>query len=287
MLGFGPIASMPIASSAVVYWAAPRVPLPTYDVHIRRSAMDYAQAFSDLLPTGTAWPRDPKTVLQTTLAGLSGIWGDPSTLPVPQHGVSVDGRAADLLEAESDPRATVELLPEWERAWGLPDPCIAEPISAIDRRNALVAKMTLLGGQSRAFFIGAAAAIGYAITIREFSPFMCGISRCGDTSDLNAAVSGGDLAHYRWEIGPPEIRFYWVVKPIATRLTYFHVSISQCGIDPLLRIALGTDLECLIRRWAPAHTQVIFDYSGIVGNVLYSETGQALGPEGGGILTAG
>ena len=35
------------------------------------------------------------------------------------------------------------------------------------------------------------------------------------------------------------------------------------GHDPHLRIGLADDLECLLNRWKPAHTQIIFDYSGM------------------------
>jgi uncharacterized protein YmfQ (DUF2313 family) len=47
-------------------------------------------------------------------------------------------------------------------------------------------------------------------------------------------------------------------------LTWFRVGGSggQTGVDPHLRIALATDLECLLRRWKPAHSDVVFDYSG-------------------------
>jgi uncharacterized protein YmfQ (DUF2313 family) len=30
-----------------------------------------------------------------------------------------------------------------------------------------------------------------------------------------------------------------------------------------LRIGVFDDLECLLNRWKPAHTQIIFDYSGL------------------------
>jgi hypothetical protein len=79
------------------------------DRHIRRGGDDYAQMLLSLLPQGVAWSRDVGTVMVRGLWGLAQYWG------------FVDGRAADLLERESDPRQTVELLPDWERAWGLPD----------------------------------------------------------------------------------------------------------------------------------------------------------------------
>ncbi len=57
------------------------------------------------------------------------------------------------------------------------------------------------------------------------------------------------------------MRFYWTIRVAGRRLSWFRCGTGQCGVDPMLRIALATDLECVIRRWAPAHTQVIFDYS--------------------------
>lgn len=213
---------------------------------IQLTGDDYAQALSDQLPTGPVWSRDPSSALQLTVSGLAQVWGDP-----------VESLAALLLTRESDPRSTINLLPEWERAWGLPDEClIGIPTTIPDRQNALVNKMTLLGAQSRAFFIAQAATIGFTINaIREWSPFMCGVSRCGDTTNLDP------LGYYRWEVGPPEMRFYWSVKVTALRFTWFRVSSGQCGVDPLLRIYGPDDLECLLRRWKPAHTEVLFDYT--------------------------
>ena len=63
-------------------------------------------------------------------------------------------------------------------------------------------KMTMMGGQSRSFFIWVAQQLGYTITIREYSPFMVGISRVGLTLD--------DQGYPKWQIGPPEMRFLLV-----------------------------------------------------------------------------
>jgi len=108
------------------------------DRHVRRTGEDYARQSLTLLPHGQAWPRYQNSTLDLTVEGLALEWG------------FVDGRAADLLEIESDPRATVELLPDWERNWGLPDPCITNPPSSMEeRRLRLLVKMTLFGGQRR------------------------------------------------------------------------------------------------------------------------------------------
>lgn len=224
----------------------PVAPSPLASGFVRRSGADYADGFAALLPTGPAWPRDAASVLMRAVAGLAGVWG------------RVDARAADIVEIETDPRATLELLPDWERAWGLPDPCVSEPQGVDERRLILVHRITLLGGQSREFFVGVAAELGYAIEIREYSPFMAGVSRCGDTRDLD---EGG---RYRWEIAAPESRFYWTVRIAGVRLIWFRASVGESGIDPHLRFSRATDLECVLERWKPAHTEIIFDYSGLL-----------------------
>jgi uncharacterized protein YmfQ (DUF2313 family) len=203
----------------------------------RRTAEDYQEGFAALLPTGPAWPRDPESVLMQVLLGQAAIWE------------RVDGRAADMIEIESDPRFTTEMLDSWEAAYGLPDPCTPEPGTVAARRRALLDRMTTMGGQSRAFFIALAALLGFTITITERAPFMCGVSRCGDP----------DRA-----LGPPEIRFLWTVHVGPTALKWFRVGAGggQVGVDPHLRIALAYGLECVLRRWRPAHTNLIFDYSG-------------------------
>jgi uncharacterized protein YmfQ (DUF2313 family) len=224
---------------------------PPADTWVQRTAAEYAQALAALLPTGPAWPREPDRVLMRFVSGLAGVWGDP-----------VESLAALLLTQESDPRSTVVLLPDWEKAFGLPDACAPTPNSIGERQQALVARMTLLGAQSREFFVGAAAAIGYEIAIREYSPFMCGVSSVGDTRAADAAV-GGDGLHFRWEIGSPDMRFYWTALINAVRVAEFHVGTGggECGVTPLLGFSVPLDLECLIQRWKPAHTEVIFDYS--------------------------
>jgi uncharacterized protein YmfQ (DUF2313 family) len=220
------------------------------DKHLRRSGDDYAQQYLELLPTGQAWPREPGSVLVNACFGLNEYWG------------FVDGRAGDLLEIESDPRTTTELLPDWERAWGLPDPCYPGASTLDERRKMLVLQMTLLGEQSRDFFIRTAAWVGHDIKITEHAPFMVGVSSVGDTRQQNL-LHGEDNVHFRWEIGPPEIRYYWTAHAGQARLIWFRCSVSQCGVDPHLRIGVESDLECLLNRWRPAHTVLVYDYSSL------------------------
>lgn len=241
------------------------------DRHVRRTGDDYKQAFLALLPQGQAWPRHPESLLYKVVAGLCEYWG------------YVDSRAADLLEIESDPRKTIELLPDWERNWGLPDPCYEAPQTIGQRQLALVMRMTMLGAQSREFFIAIAAQIGYTITITEYRVFVVGIDRCGDNrvygdgsnpmynewgqpikNPLGENVASGELSEWPcYGLGPPENRFYWTVHVGEASLTWFRVTKGQAGVDPHLRIGLADDLECLLNRWKPAHTIILFDYSSL------------------------
>ena len=245
------------------------------DRHVRRSGSDYGTSLLSLLPQGQAWPKHPGTTLDLACRGLAEYWG------------FVDSRAADLLERESDPRYTIEMLPDWERNWGLPDPCYEAPLTIAERQLALLMRMTMIGSQSRQFFIDIAAMIGYTITITEYRTFVCGIDRVGDARVYGAAgapdpimynewgnpimdangdepVKEGELSEWPYYgLGPETNRFYWTVHVHEAKLIWFRVTSGQTGVDPHLRIGLADDLECLLNRWKPAHTQIIFDYSNL------------------------
>jgi len=240
------------------------------DRHVRRDGDSYAQGLANLLPKGLAWPRHADAVQTKVIKGLTKVWG------------FVDSRAADLLERESDPRLTIELLPDWERNWGLPDPCYSAPLSIAERQNALVTRMTIEGSASRQFFIDQAANIGYNITITEYRPFRCGMDRCGDdrtignglpqynaygqlilTTNGTSPIPVGQLSEWpNYGLGGDCI-WCWTVHVGTSKLIWFRVSSGQTGIDPHLRIGIADDLECLLNKWKPAHTRIIFDYSGL------------------------
>ena len=146
--------------------------------------------------------------------------------------------AAALLR-ESDPRSAASMSSDWERVAGLPDTCIAigEQTTA-QRRAALVARLTQLGGQTPAYFVGLAAALGYTITITEFEPHTV-------KSTVNAPMRG------------PQWRYAWRVNAPAQTVTVFRVNGRVS--DPLASWG-NTVLECVITRRKPAHTHVIFTY---------------------------
>jgi uncharacterized protein YmfQ (DUF2313 family) len=192
----------------------------------------YRRQLQALLPSGLAWPQDPDSTLAKVLAAMA------------EELARVDSRTLQLIE-EADPRTAYELLPDWERVCGLPDTCTGTGAQTIaERRAAVAAKLTARGGASIAYFQALAEHLGYTVRIDVFRPFMCGRSRCGDA--LN---------------GPATVRHYWRVTVTGPRFTPFRCGASQCG-DSLGKISRAADLECLLNRLKPAHTQVIVAYQG-------------------------
>lgn len=191
---------------------------------------DYLRQMQALLPPGPAWPKDDDALLTRMLGALAAELA------------RVDGRVRQLVD-EDDPRMAAELLLDWERVAGLPDTCVAlsgQTQSIAQRRAALVARLTMLGGQSKAYFIALAASLGYTVTITEFRPFHAGQSRSGDPVATN------------WQ-------FSWQVNAPLNTVTPFRAGNAVAG-DPIN--SWGNKLlECVLSRFKPAHTTVVFAYT--------------------------
>ena len=196
-----------------------------------RAAAEYRDQLLALLPPGAAWPRDPESIMARVLAAAA-------------DGLArIDGRGDDLL-AEADPRATLEMLGDWERVAGLPDDCAVGISTTLqERRAALTERLTSVGGQSRAYMLSIAAALGYDdVTLTEYRPFVAGLDRCGDR------LNGGH-----------EVRHVWRINVLRGRVTYFRAGVAQAG-DRLGDIDIAEDLECRLRQVAPVHTTLVVSY---------------------------
>lgn len=147
--------------------------------------------------------------------------------------------AATVLEAISPAGANGLWLADWERVLGLPDTCAGGyGQTQAERLAAAMAKIQARGGQSRAFFIGLAAALGYVITIEEHDAYTCE-SGCDEP-----------IQDELW-------RFAWTVRAPETTIREFTCD-SGCA-DPLASWGNAL-LECVINRFKPAHTHVIYAY---------------------------
>lgn len=186
----------------------------------------YAREFQQLLPRGAAWNLEPGSTLTRLLLGLADEYA------------RVDDRAKVLVD-EWDPRTTLELLADWERVYGLPDPCVGSDPSVVQRRNSLVAQIINLGGQTPAYFIAVAAALGFTVTITEFDEYSV-------EDDVDAFINGPAWA-YAWQVNAP-------------LNTVFEMTVDDLVSDPIA--SWGNEvLECVLERIKPAHTDVLFSYS--------------------------
>lgn len=197
-------------------------------------ALAYRDQFAALLPRGLAWLRAPGSNMIAALYGMS------------EEFARIDGRVDRLVE-ESHPGSALELLADWERVAGLPDNCLPVTGSVNERQRRVLAKITSIGGQSRSYFIELAATLGVSIDIDEFRP-------------MRAGFRTGDRCY------GAEWQFVWRVVVLAfsqdsgllVRSERFRAGMGRAG--DRLRDFSVQELECTIRRAAPAHTKVLFAY---------------------------
>lgn len=195
-----------------------------------RSATDYRRQLQALLPPGPAW--------------------DPDIYPLPDMAVEavaaelarVDSRAADLL-SEMFPGTIRELLADWERVMGLPDECLGAASSAGERVAEVVRRFAEVGRQDPEYFEELAHRLGYpSAWVEEMRAPRFGRSRFG-------AARFGD-----WDA-----QFLWILHlgerlPGGARFGMARFG-SRFGANP------ADIVECIVRRYAPAHTIVFFDYT--------------------------
>lgn len=197
------------------------MPAPNY------TFMDYARQMRAMLPRGRLFQRDDDTVQFSLMLALSHTW-DRFT-----------ARSNNLL-VDAFPATTLELLPEWEATLGLPDPCAGPSPTVEARRAQVVARFAAEGGQSRAYYVSFAAALGYTIDIQNFAPFRAGQSRAGDP-----------CYDQQW------CYVFAVLAPLNT-VQWFRAGIGAAG-EPLAYWS-NTVLECEINAVKPAHMLALFEY---------------------------
>jgi uncharacterized protein YmfQ (DUF2313 family) len=190
------------------------------------TAEQYLAQLQALLPQGAAWPREPGVVLTDVLRAPA------------EELARADARAEQLVD-EADPRTTLELLVDWERVAGLPDPCFGESLTISGRRASLFQKLTELGGASRAYFISVAEAIGFTVTITEFTKHTVQHS-------VDHPIYG-EQWNFVWQVNAP--------------LHTVRAHTVQSGVDEPLATSGNQPLECVITALKPAHTFVQFKYN--------------------------
>jgi uncharacterized protein YmfQ (DUF2313 family) len=114
----------------------------------------YARQMKQLLPWGSIWPFSPSSWLSTLLVGF----GDELA--------RIDARAEDVVN-EWDPSTAVQMLEDWERVLGLPEP--GQKLSPItgERQIAATLKYLSRGGATPVYFEALAARLGFVATVTE------------------------------------------------------------------------------------------------------------------------
>ncbi len=109
-------------------------------------------------------------------------------------------------------------------------------------RQALIQKITTVGSQSLQFFIDLALTYGYRITIEELR------SHTVMSNVLAGFVNGSGWQHY-WRVnvftgGGGQVTWHDAMGTAEESLAWWGDSV----------------VECVIKQYAPAHTQVLFGY---------------------------
>lgn len=160
--------SPPVAIAVPTPRRAPTdLPVPVVPGVPRHAPADYAEAARALLPRGRAWSDDPDSVQAKVLAAIGAVF-------------SRSDAALNGLLAGSVPGQPTPMLPEWEAALGLPDPCAGEAPSIAQRLDQVRGRFVGAGGQSREHIADFAAALGFTIAITNFAPFRAGRSTVGN-----------------------------------------------------------------------------------------------------------
>ena len=197
------------------------------------NAADYLRQLQDLLPSGdndVIWPRDNSAVLTKLLQGFAAELA------------RVDQRGFDLLR-EADPRTTSELITDWERIVGLPDPCRGVPDTLDERRAALVGRLVTRSDQSPAFYRRLIETLGYIdVEVLEFRPFLADYSNAGD------ACCESDDWRFVWEVRAAGFDFS--IRPFRTGLAAVGEPLRDWGFNLLV---------CALNQVRPSHTLIFFE----------------------------
>lgn len=196
---------------------------------VAHTAADYLAQMRALLPPGPAWDAEQVPELADLLEGLAPVFA------------GLDARAVQLLD-EMHGGTVSELVPDWEAVMGLPDACLGASPSYADRAFSVRARLVATGKQTAAYFVELARQQGFesARVIEHRAPRF-GRSRYGQ------ARFGTWAVQFMWELDTG------ARKALGRRFgaTYWGESFGKSA---------GSALDCLVKRYAPAHTLPVIKY---------------------------
>jgi uncharacterized protein YmfQ (DUF2313 family) len=211
-------------------------------------------------PQGAAWPRDPNTIRGRFWAAI----GD---------GLARTEAAALQLLEEADPRTTVQMIPEWLAQLGIIPgddeyigytvdttevsvdtvqvttdvtvtailPGTSPDLTVPETQKYITAQVNAIGGQTKDYFIGLAAGLGYTIAITTYRRA---------APDQYAVET--PLYEDAW-------CFAWTISVLAAPAGFVPPTRADApGTDPG-----RNDFERLMRRFSPGYGYVLFDYGSL------------------------
>ena len=193
----------------------------------------YRNQIHALLPSGRAWPEEEGTTLDDLVRAIAVELAD------------IDLSDAALLD-EVRPDTTFQLLPEWERVAGLPDSCSVLGSTITVRRASLLEKLVTKPTLNVSEFVRIGMTFGVTITVSDLDQTRAETWAAAQ----NPAV---DVTNGKW-------RFVWFIEiPSTSDIQRFDM-LSDVN-TALLTIERNTELECRLRKAAPAHTTVVLTYT--------------------------
>lgn len=202
----------------------------------------YKELIKGLFPRGWAWNQNQEGSFAGFISGLA------------TEAAELEERGFKFLD-EMDPNQTFEMLDNWERFLGIPDECTPATYnpSLSERRQRILQKLTTGGGQSKGFFQLIIQQLGYNTSILDvvnFKDFRAGEGRAGDRIS-NSTTPGGGTGAAGWAYA------FAIVAP-ATLSREFRAGQGVAG--DRLKLVNNETLECVVKKFAPAHTTVLFFY---------------------------
>lgn len=193
------------------------------------SDRDYDLALTLLLPPGPAWNR------ATGSPGSAVLTSGATQLQ------RIDALAMKLIE-EADPRTCAETFEDWLRVYGIPDECMIgiEDLTDEQKRQALLL-LVRRSGLTHDFYAQLGAVFDIDIDTGVYDPFRV-------TSRVDSPIYGTDWAH----------AYVIVVRTSLSSSKNLFRTTSRA--DERLASWGISFLECLVRKNAPAHAEVVFEY---------------------------
>ncbi len=253
----------------------PDTPPAVNDVLSAPTADTILPQLLQLTPRGPAWGTDEAGSGQGAEPGMLSFWRALAGHAARNYAIDFD------LATQCFPSAITTSLEDWEAEYELPDPCTSGQASTAQRIAAVRTKFGAIGGQSIAYFVCLAASIGYAITITEPNQLLCDDGVCTgdglteewfccddgacDDTPIESFVLGVDQdpTDDDNEVSDESQWKYWVVHVTSLGDTWFYADDGECDYDPIEGFLTAQDLECLLRRYCPPHTELVFDYTAL------------------------